>query len=93
MAETSWYVYIVRCNDASLYTGVAKELEARIDQHNSGAGAKYTRSRRPVTLVYSEMAADRSAAQRREVEIKRMPVASKRHLVDRASAEAPRRAD
>ncbi|MGR9090851.1 MAG: GIY-YIG nuclease family protein [Gammaproteobacteria bacterium] len=80
--SASWTVYIVRCNDASLYTGVAKDLERRIDQHNAGTGAKYTRSRLPVTLVYSEPAADRGAALRREIEIKRLPAASKRRLAD-----------
>jgi putative endonuclease len=82
MADAPWYVYIVRCSDDSLYTGIAKELEARIAQHNVGSGAKYTRSRRPVSIVYSESASDRGAALRREHEIKRMPVASKRRLVD-----------
>ncbi len=78
--SASWTVYIVRCSDASLYTGVAKDLARRIEQHNAGTGAKYTRSRLPVTLVYSEAAADRSAALRREIEIKRLPAASKRRL-------------
>lgn len=87
MSDTPWYVYIVRCNDESLYTGIAKELEARLAQHNVGAGAKYTRSRRPVRLVYSETVLGRGAALRRESEIKRMPVASKRRLVDQQSAE------
>jgi predicted GIY-YIG superfamily endonuclease len=85
MAGALWYVYIVRCSDASLYTGVAAELAPRIAQHNAGKGAKYTRSRRPVTLVYRETAADRGAALRREIEIKRMPVAAKRRLVDRGA--------
>lgn len=87
MPDAPWYVYIVRCNDESLYTGIAKELEARIAQHNVGAGAKYTRSRRPVSLVYSEEAPDRSAALRREIEIKRMPLATKRRLVEHAAVK------
>lgn len=78
--STAWTVYIVRCNDASLYTGVAKDLTRRIAQHNAGTGAKYTRSRLPVTLVYSEEVADRGAALRREIQIKRLPAASKRRL-------------
>ena len=84
MAESSWTVYIVRCNDDSLYTGVAKSVLPRIAQHNAGAGAKYTRSRRPVTLVYSETLADQGTALRREFEIKRMPVAVKQRLVESA---------
>lgn len=79
-SNTGWNVYIVRCADASLYTGIAKELARRIEQHNAGDGAKYTRSRRPVTLVYSEAVADRGAALRREIEIKRLPAAAKRAL-------------
>lgn len=79
---STWTVYIVRCADASLYTGVAKELDGRIAQHNAGKGAKYTRSRRPVTLVYTEPAADRSGAQRRERQIKQMPLSLKRQLIE-----------
>ncbi len=79
--SSAWTVYVVRCNDASLYTGVAKDLARRIEQHNAGTGAKYTRSRLPVTLVYSEVVADRGAALRREIEIKRLPAAAKRRLV------------
>lgn len=78
--SAAWTVYIVRCNDASLYTGVAKDLARRIEQHNAGNGAKYTRSRLPVTLVYSETVADRGEALRREIAIKRLPAASKRRL-------------
>jgi len=77
----SWHVYVVRCSDSSLYTGIAKKLDARIEQHNAGQGAKYTRSRRPVTLVYSETAPDRGAALRREFEIKQLPATAKRRLV------------
>jgi putative endonuclease len=70
----------VRCADRTLYTGVAKDLPARIRAHNAGRGAKYTRSRLPVKLVYSERVRDRSAALRREHAIKRMPRAAKRAL-------------
>ena len=67
-----YYVYIVKCADETLYTGIAKELERRIDEHNgSDKGAKYTRVRRPVTLVYSEEYEDRSLASKREYEIKK----------------------
>jgi len=70
----------VRCADRTLYTGVAKDLPARIRAHNAGRGAKYTRSRLPVKLVYSERARDRSAALRREHEIKRLTRGAKRAL-------------
>ncbi|EIF51436.1 MULTISPECIES: GIY-YIG nuclease family protein [Sulfurovum] len=67
-----YYVYIVKCADETLYTGIATELERRIDEHNgSDKGAKYTRVRRPVNLVYSEEYADRSSASKREYEIKK----------------------
>lgn len=67
-----YYVYIVKCADETLYTGIATELDRRIDEHNhSDKGAKYTRIRRPVTLLYSEKYPDRSAASKREYEIKK----------------------
>ncbi len=72
-----WHVYIVRCADRTLYTGVAKELKERIAAHNAGRGAKYTRPRLPVRLVYREVAPDRAAAQRREREIKSLSRAEK----------------
>jgi putative endonuclease len=81
MSERDWIVYIVECADATLYAGVTTDAEARVAKHNEGLGAKYTRTRRPVELVYVESAADRSAAQKREHEIKRMSAAEKRALV------------
>jgi predicted GIY-YIG superfamily endonuclease len=92
--RVSWHVYIVRCADRTLYTGVAKDLRGRIAVHNSGRGAKYTRQRLPVKLVYSETAADRGAALRRELEIKRLPRAEKRALfaTSRASSRPKRSA-
>jgi predicted GIY-YIG superfamily endonuclease len=87
-AEELWHVYIVRCVDDSLYTGVAKDLAARIARHNAGGGARYTRSRLPVELVYAESADDRSAAQKREAQIKRLPSTGKRELIESASSTA-----
>ena len=67
-----YYVYMVRCADDTLYTGIATELERRIEEHNSSEkGAKYTRVRRPVQLVYQEEYPDRSSASKREYEIKK----------------------
>ena len=79
-----YYVYIVCCADDTLYTGIARDLERRIEEHNSSEkGAKYTRARRPVTLVYSEEYPDRSAASKREYEIKKkMSRAEKLRLID-----------
>lgn len=77
---SDWHVYIVRCADQTLYTGIARDLCQRIAQHNAGTGAAYTRARRPVTLVHQEPVPDRSAALRREAAIKRLPVAAKRAM-------------
>ena len=68
-----WYVYIVKCSDNSLYTGITVDLERRVEEHNtSKKGAKYTKSRRPVHLVYSEKQQDRSSASKRESAIKKL---------------------
>lgn len=77
----AWYVYVLRCADDSLYTGIARSVDARLAQHNSGKGARYTRGRRPVELVHVEALTSRGAALRREFEIKRLPAAEKRKLV------------
>jgi len=77
-----WVVYIVRCRDNSLYTGITKDLHKRILEHNSGPkGARYTRSRRPVALVYSEQAASRSVATTRENYIKNLKTICKHELI------------
>ena len=68
---TQWFVYIVECSDATLYAGIARDVEKRIAQHNSSSTCKYTRSRKPVFLRYRERLADHSAALRREAEIKK----------------------
>lgn len=79
---SSWYVYIVRCRDGTLYTGITTDLEGRVASHNSKkGGAKYTRARRPVALVYAEPAGSRSEAAKREYHIKQMPLAAKCLLV------------
>jgi putative endonuclease len=77
----SWTVYLARCRDGSLYTGVTTEPERRLAEHNSGNGGSYTRSRLPLVLVYREPAKDRSGALRRESAIKRLSRAQKEDLV------------
>lgn len=74
---SDWTVYMLRCADDTLYTGVARDADARVCVHNSGRGAKYTKARRPVTLIWSEPAASRSSAQRREYAIKQLKRADK----------------
>lgn len=82
-----WYVYMVRCSDGTLYTGIAKDLEKRIVAHNSGRdGARYTRSRRPVTLVYAQMVESQSAAAGLEYRIKKLPRAKKIELAGRGKS-------
>jgi len=74
MPETGWQVYLLRCADGTLYTGVARDLQRRLRQHNGEltGGPRYTSGRRPVTLLWSESAVDRSGAQQREAAIKRL---------------------
>ena len=68
----SWYCYIMRCADDTLYTGITNDLEKRLTAHNEGTAAKYTRARGPVELVLVENCADRSAASKREMTIKNL---------------------
>lgn len=76
-----WSVYIVRCSDHTLYTGISTDVETRVGAHNSGRGAKYTKSRRPVHLVYSILVGSKSDASRREREIKSITREEKEHLI------------
>jgi len=82
-----WWVYLVRCADGSLYTGITRDLERRVLEHNEGgrAGARYTRGRRPVRLVYSEPAVSQAEAARREAEIKALSRLRKEQLVSGAT--------
>ena len=70
--DRAWSVYMLRCSDGSLYTGCTNDLRARLVRHREGRGARYTRSRLPVRLVFAEAAADRGAALRREAALKRL---------------------
>jgi putative endonuclease len=82
MSAATWYIYILRCRDNSLYTGVTTDCARRLHEHNHTLrGAKYTRARRPVTLAYQEEATDRATAQRREAQIKRLSAAQKASLL------------
>jgi putative endonuclease len=79
----TWTVYIVRCADDTLYTGIARDTARRVAQHNSNdlLAARYTRGRRPVVLVYQDVVATRSAALKREYRIKRMSREEKEKLI------------
>ena len=84
----SWFVYILRCADNSLYTGVTTDIGKRLDQHNGVLknGAKYTRARQPVTLVYQETLTSRSLACQREAVIKRLKKTEKEQLIAKSTA-------
>ena len=84
----SWYVYIVKCNDNSLYTGITTDIERRIAEHNDSTqnkGAKYTRSRQPVKLVFLEESGSRSEATKRELTIKKLNKKQKQLLISNHS--------
>jgi len=85
----NWQIYIVKCRDGSLYTGITNDLAKRIAAHNDGLGAKYTAARRPVRLVYSEASADRSSASKREIAIKRLARKAKLALCQAAAPMDP----
>ena len=79
-----WYVYILRCGDGTLYTGITDNVPRRLAAHRSGRGAKYTRGRGPLELVYQEEVPDKPAALRREIAIKRLTRQEKEKLIESA---------
>ncbi len=80
--ETFWFVYVLRCSDGSLYTGITKNIPQRLHEHNhTDKGAKYTRGRRPVNLVYSEEQTSRATAASREYQIKHFSRQQKEQLI------------
>ncbi|MBQ6570241.1 MAG: GIY-YIG nuclease family protein [Clostridia bacterium] len=85
------YTYILRCCDGTLYTGWTNDLKARVQTHNSGKGARYTRCRLPVTLVYYESFETRKEAMRREYQIKRLPRTEKLKLIEKANIKDSQR--
>lgn len=85
MTEKCWYVYILRCGDGSLYTGITDDVPRRLEMHRSGKGAKYTRGRGPLELVHTEQLAGKSLALQREIAIKNMSRQEKLALI--ASSE------
>jgi predicted GIY-YIG superfamily endonuclease len=77
----TWYVYLLRCADGSLYTGIAKDVSRRLEKHNAGKASRYTRSRRPARLVYQEAHAGKGLALKREAAIKALPRRQKEALI------------
>lgn len=80
-SQSIWFLYVLQCQDDTFYTGITNNLEKRMKAHNDGKGAKYTRTRRPVTLLYYEKCSDRSAALIREAAVKAMPRKKKESFV------------
>jgi putative endonuclease len=87
----AWFVYMVRCADGSLYTGATNDLERRVTAHNAGKGARYTRSRRPVALVWSRRAKDRGSALSREARLKQLSRDEKLAFVEGRRRRLPSR--
>jgi len=81
----AWIIYILKCGDSSLYTGITNNLTKRLTAHSNGHGAKYTKGRGPLEHVYSETAVDRGAAQKRESSIKKLSRAGKLRLIATSS--------
>ena len=79
-----WYVYVVRCRDGTLYTGISRDVAARLSKHNHGKGARYTRGRGPVLLVHSERRHSQAAALRREAAIKALSRQEKLALLEKS---------
>lgn len=80
--ESNWFLYILRCGDGSLYTGITTDVPRRLEAHRSGKGAKYTRGRGPLEVVYCEACADHSHALKRELAVKALPREAKEKLIE-----------
>ena len=78
-----WYLYILRCGDGTLYTGITTDIQRRLDAHRCGKGAKYTRGRGPLELAYQEACSTHSEALKREVAVKRLSRTEKEQLIGR----------
>lgn len=84
----NWVCYLLRCADDTFYCGITNDMEKRLAAHNAGEGAKYTRGRIPVSVVYRESCADKSAALKREIQIKRLSRGAKQALLQGGFAES-----
>lgn len=80
--DSTWQLYILRCRDGSLYTGITTDVQRRLEEHRSGKGAKYTRGRAPLELVYREYCGSHSDALKREIQIKALTRKEKKALID-----------
>lgn len=83
--DKSWYLYILKCKDGTLYTGITDDVEKRYAAHSAGKGAKYTRGRGPLILCYTEQCGSHSLALQREIQVKRLTRAEKLKMIERFS--------
>lgn len=81
LLESIWYLYILRCGDGSLYTGITTDVEKRLEAHRTGRGAKYTRGRTPLELVYREICGSHSNALKRELAVKKLTRGQKEQMI------------
>ncbi|MEX0718263.1 MAG: GIY-YIG nuclease family protein [Planctomycetaceae bacterium] len=88
--DATWFVYLLRCADGSLYTGISNDVPRRLEQHNAGKASRYTRSRLPAVLVHQEAQATRSLALKRESAIKALSRRQRESLIRKAGATARR---
>ena len=79
--ESQWYLYVLRCGDGTLYTGITTDVPKRLEQHRTGKGAKYTRGRSPLDLVYQEECGSHSEALKRELAVKKLTREQKEVLI------------
>jgi putative endonuclease len=91
MSEKNWAAYLLRCSDNSLYCGVSNNVEKRVIEHNSGMGAKYTRSRRPVVLVGTSRAMTKGEALKLEYRIKKLPAETKIFELEKWSSDTSKK--
>lgn len=91
-SDGGWWIYLLRCADDSLYCGIARDVQSRLATHQSGRGARYTRSRLPLTLLWQEASPDRGAALRREAAIKKLSRQAKLALIATASEQTIKQA-
>ena len=83
MTENTWKLYLLRCGDGTLYCGITNDVQARLEAHRSGKGAKYTRGRGPLELVYTEECGDHSAALKREYAVKQLSRQEKEEMIQK----------
>lgn len=81
--QKAWFVYILKCSDGTLYTGITNDVKKRVEAHNAGKGAKYTRGRGPVEVLYKKRCKDKSSASKKEAKIKKLDKIGKLKIINK----------